>query len=338
MVGPVPSAGVHHRYLVTPVIAGEALWGYFVMMEYNGRFGPLDGAAARRSAVIIALEFAARRRSGDAEAHAREVLLRDLIRGVDDEEHTMRRAGFSGLQLDRPYLVCTLRRREEGSPPDEDEVELALTQLDMPHLPGATTVESGSLVLLVEIDPAASRVAAVARAKQQVDALVQRLGPDVLAALSTRVRGAARLPASLRGGAPGHAVPAQPGGATSDISVLAADDLGAGRLFLAAADRVEADRFVRDTLGPLVDAEDPRTGDLLCTLQVFFDAARSVRQTATRLGVHENTIRYRLTRVAELTGMDAAADADHQLAIQVALRILWLERRLPVAEPLPASV
>ena len=93
------------------MIAGEALWGYFVMMEFRGRFGPLDAAAARRSAVIIALEFAAQRRSEDADAHAREVLLRDLIRGVDDERHTARRASFAGLALERPHLVALLQRR-----------------------------------------------------------------------------------------------------------------------------------------------------------------------------------------------------------------------------------
>ena len=54
-----------------------------------------------------------------------------------------------------------------------------------------------------------------------------------------------------------------------------------------------------------------------------------MRQTAVRLAVHENTIRYRLARLAELTGLDVAGNAEHQLAIQVALQILWLERRLP---------
>jgi DNA-binding PucR family transcriptional regulator len=67
----------------------------------------------------------------------------------------------------------------------------------------------------------------------------------------------------------------------------------------------------------------------LCTLQVFFDAARSVRQTATRLGVHENTIRYRLARIAELTGLDLATNADHQLAGQLATLVLRLEGVLP---------
>ena len=332
MIGPIPAAGIAHRYLLPPVIAGEALWGYFVMMEFGGRFGPLDAAAARRSAVIIALEFAAQRRSEDAEAHAREVLLRDLIRGVDDERHTARRASFAGLALDRPHLVGLLQRRNGGSL-DEDEIESAFAQLDIPHTPGAITIENGALVFLLEVDPGASRVAAVGRAKQEVDALLARIAPDAdtLAALSTICVGpcdyrrayeeARQVMHCLTNLA-----------ATTDVATLAADDLGAGRLFLAAADRGEADRFARDTLGPLLDAADPKVADLLSTLQVFFEAARSVRQTAVRLAVHENTIRYRLSRVAELTGLDVAGDADHQLAIQVALQILWLERRLPTAE------
>ena len=208
-----------------------------------------------------------------------------------------------------------------------------LRQLDIPHTPGAITIENGSIVLLLEVDPAASRVAAVARAKQQVDTLLARIAPDAdtLAALSTicvgpcdyrrayeEARQVMRCLTNLA--------------ATTDIATLAADDLGAGRLFLAAADRGDADRFARDTLGPLLDAEDPKVADLLSTLQVFFEAARSVRQTAVRLAVHENTIRYRLSRVAELTGLDVAGNAEHQLAIQVALQILWLERRLPTSD------
>ena len=210
MIGPIPAAGIQHRYLLTPVIAGEALWGYFVMMEFGGRFGPLDAAAARRSAVIIALEFAAQRRSEDAEAHAREVLLRDLIRGVDDERHTARRASFAGLALDRPHLVALLQRRTGGSL-DEDEVESAFAQLDIPHTPGAITIENGSIVFLLEVDPGASRVAAVAtrqaagrRAARPHRARRRHAGRPL-----DDLRRTVRLPAGLRGGAPGHALPDQ---------------------------------------------------------------------------------------------------------------------------------
>ena len=94
---------------------------------------------------------------------------------MDDKRHTAR-ASFAGLALSGPDLVALLQRRTGGSL-DEDEVESALAQLDIPHTPGAITIENGSIVLLLEVDPAASRVAAVARAKQQVDTLLARIRP-----------------------------------------------------------------------------------------------------------------------------------------------------------------
>jgi len=57
--------------------------------------------------------------------------------------------------------------------------------------------------------------------------------------------------------------------------------------------------------------------DLLATLEVFFSSSRSVRATADVVGVHENTIRCGLARIAELTGMDVATNADDQLATLV---------------------
>jgi DNA-binding PucR family transcriptional regulator len=43
------------------------------------------------------------------------------------------------------------------------------------------------------------------------------------------------------------------------------------------------------------------------------------------LGVHENTVRKRLARVQDLTGLDVAADAGDQLSVQTALLVLRLE-------------
>jgi DNA-binding PucR family transcriptional regulator len=108
-------------------------------------------------------------------------------------------------------------------------------------------------------------------------------------------------------------------------SVLAAPELGAGSLFLAATNREEADEFVRQTLGPLLDPGDRSMRDLLTTLAVFLAKSRNVRETADRLQVHENTIRYRLARIAELSGLDVATDTDDQLAGQLATLILRLE-------------
>jgi DNA-binding PucR family transcriptional regulator len=115
--------------------------------------------------------------------------------------------------------------------------------------------------------------------------------------------------------------------------VFAADDLGAGRLFLSTTDTAEADSFTRETLGALLEETG---GELLVTLRVFFDTGRSIRRSAERLHVHENTIRYRLSRIEELTGLVVGSDSDAQLSAQLALLILRLQGRLP-EPPAPAA-
>ena len=127
-----------------------------------------------------------------------------------------------------------------------------------------------------------------------------------------------------------HGMPAQISYSTTKAGLLgfaktlAADDLGPGRLFVAngAADGI--DRFVDDVIGPLLTGEDG-TADLLRTLHVFYDTGRSVRLSAARLGIHENTVRYRLARVHSLTGLDVAADAGDQLTVQMSLLVLRLQ-------------
>jgi len=54
----------------------------------------------------------------------------------------------------------------------------------------------------------------------------------------------------------------------------------------------------------------------------------SIRRCALRLGLHENTIRYRLTRIEELTGMSITHDPDAQLGARLALLVLMLQGKL----------
>jgi DNA-binding PucR family transcriptional regulator len=124
---------------------------------------------------------------------------------------------------------------------------------------------------------------------------------------------------------------------SEEAPVLAADDLGAGRLLLAAPDGEETRRFADDTLGPLVGTDDPAMVTLLGTMGAFYEHGRSIRQSAASLEVHENTIRYRLGRIEEITGLDLASNSDDQLAGQMALLVLRLQGRLPAEDEVPAE-
>lgn len=86
-------------------------------------------------------------------------------------------------------------------------------------------------------------------------------------------------------------------------------------------DDVEAARrFAARELGPLT-AGDDSTVRLAATLAVFLDEGASFVRAARRLGVHANTVTYRVKRAEELLGHPVA---ERQLELRVALRLARL--------------
>ncbi|HVE23761.1 MAG TPA: helix-turn-helix domain-containing protein, partial [Sporichthya sp.] len=68
----------------------------------------------------------------------------------------------------------------------------------------------------------------------------------------------------------------------------------------------------------------------LVTLNAFLQCGRGVRRAADLLGVHPNTVRYRLANVEKLTGLQVTTDDDAYLTAQMAVLVLRLSGRLPL--------
>lgn len=85
-----------------------------------------------------------------------------------------------------------------------------------------------------------------------------------------------------------------------------------------------ADEFVRNRLGPLLDGS-PAQRELLETLRVYLAAGKNAKEAARRLAVHRNTLLYRLRRAQELLRLDWE-DADAAFALDLALRLNSLPR------------
>jgi hypothetical protein len=104
---------------------------------------------------------------------------------------------------------------------------------------------------------------------------------------------------------------------------VAADDLLPER---ALAGDTEARRMLRhDAYGAVARAG----GGLLETLDAFFAAGGVLESAARALYVHPNTVRYRLKRIAEVTGFSPLGSRD-AFALRVALTIGRLDPESPV--------
>ena len=106
---------------------------------------------------------------------------------------------------------------------------------------------------------------------------------------------------SARAALAGYSVASSWRGATRPI---AADDLLPERAL--AGDPLARATLIERIYLPLSD----QSAELLTTLQSYLDNGRSLEATARDLFVHPNTVRYRLKRIAQVTGQDLTSFRD----------------------------
>jgi PucR family transcriptional regulator, purine catabolism regulatory protein len=100
--------------------------------------------------------------------------------------------------------------------------------------------------------------------------------------------------------------------------VVAVPELGLTGLLAAVSDERLVD-YSRRHLGPLIEHDSARKGALVATLRAYLETGEQ-QQAAQRLRVHPNTLRYRLDRIREITGLDLE-DPETRLNLAVALRV-----------------
>ena len=114
----------------------------------------------------------------------------------------------------------------------------------------------------------------------------------------------------------------------ADRPALAFEETGAYRLLLSAMseDPAELQRFYAETVEPLVAYDEQYETDLVTTVEAFLDADGNVAATSQRLFTHRHTVRYRLERVRELSGLDVGStDGREKLSLGLkAMRVLGI--------------
>jgi sugar diacid utilization regulator len=325
-VGPVLDLGVHHRHLVAPVDHGGIRAGWVLTVEHPSRLSSFDELILTRLAAHLALVLATQQRMREANSDARSQLALQLLLGADDVAAVRRNAECLGVPVDAPRVVAHVRAADGPLAVDVDRFVHNAGR----NLAGDVLASLGrdGLALLVEVSGEVPAVTAVRSVKGALAAAcaAQRDEAHLMAGVSTVCAGHEDLPRGYR-----EAQEVQRcvvGLRRPSVQVLTADDLGPIRLFLGNSNPEAVERFVNDILGRVVaDGRSSRT--LLTTLQEFFDADCSVRLTAARLGVHENTVRKRLGKISTLTGLDVASRATDQMTVHSALTVLRLRGDLP---------
>jgi purine catabolism regulator len=291
-----------------------------------GPLAPAERVMARFLADRIATAAGAalqRDESARPRGSQRVEAMESLLRESDGRGSDQRAAALAlGLDPDATFLVAISRGAREA------DLARSLAPLGEVFAAGANH-ERGTAV--VAVASGTGRESILHRVEEVKRRWSTERGEDLgTLALSAPAPGVAGLPAAAREAAFVANLQAQetfPRPAASFDSVA---DLGAWRLLFQVRHAPALRQFHRDVLGELAQ-HDPR-GTLRATLRAFLESGGSHVDTAARLGIHRNTLTYRLRRIGELVGQDVFAPASW-LTLHLALYAEELCEAASDAEP-----
>ncbi|HEY5857792.1 MAG TPA: helix-turn-helix domain-containing protein [Aldersonia sp.] len=278
--------------------------------------------AIDRAVIHLRSEFVIQRRLSRVAWNARANLARQMVRSTSYDADLRACAEYLGVDLEVGRVVAFVleRGRSSGSGVDVGRLEnFVAAELDVDVLSIRGTE---GVVLAIAAKDAVEPATFVDLCTRAVARGLDRMGDQfAVAGLSTVTRPAQLRRAYREAFEAARCLDRYPSDSTRAV---ACDALGPARLLIANSNEQSVRTYVHDILGPLL-VGGTANNDLLRTLQAFFDGGRSVRETATRLAVHENTVRHRLGRVHDVTGLDVATNSNDQLSVQTALVILRLQ-------------
>jgi sugar diacid utilization regulator len=299
------------------------------VLRLRGRAGDPPEALLRLTSTYIAGEVERLRAPERAAAAAQEGFLHALLgRTVTDRGDILARGAEVGIDLAAGGAVV-VSRPHRYAPMEDDwraRVLAAIERAARTTAPGslAAVIWDHVMVLAPAGDDAAVRRVAAAVARELAASLhgfTFAIGHSRLAADPVDLHRAAHealLAANVAEGGEQEAGPA----------VLAFEDTGAYRLLLPAMseDPGELLRFYEETVAPIVAYDDQYETELVRTLETFLDCDGNVAGTAQRLYTHRHTVRYRLERVRDLTGLDVgSSDGREKLSLGLkAMRVLGI--------------
>ncbi|MCV7423914.1 helix-turn-helix domain-containing protein [Mycobacterium yunnanensis] len=254
--------------------------------------------------MVLGLELSHRRNLAEMHLSLSRELVDDLLAGTD-ADGAYARAEALGYDLRHPHYVVVIHTGRSASKADIAAAGRAAANLHVNHLAGH---HGNSIVLLTDGRPARQ---ALARE------LTRQLGHDRSAVgIGPRCDAPAEFPQSF--GKARRALnvrlrSARPQG-VSDY-----DELGFYHLVDAAHSVGVAEEYVRRWLGPLLDYDEAKHADLVHTLSHYLECGGNYDESAAALHVHRSTLRYRLRRIAELTGVDLR-DVDARFNLHAATR------------------
>jgi sugar diacid utilization regulator len=330
----------------TPIGTGAPA-GYLWFDPAGGPLGPEDVVLLYWARRVLEAELDKERIRLETELGVRGDFVDDLVNGhVGSVDLLLQRARYLGAELSEGALVVVvdiddfaryLERRKPKEPVIQelkrrlaDAVRLQTRQLFSNFLLGP---RSDNVILLLgpsEGEPPETLPEAAQRLATGVQRYVKGLLPDLTVSVGI---GRYKTDPALLPDAYSEAEVALEIGHRihGPSSVSTFEGTGTYKLLFRVLQEnpEELEAFYAETLEPVVRYDLRYGTELVRTLTTYLENDASTVKTATGLFAHRHTIRYRLDRVGELTGLDVDKSEDRE-RLTLGIKAMQLLGRVPV--------
>ncbi|MCW3490323.1 PucR family transcriptional regulator [Dethiobacter alkaliphilus] len=298
--------------VIAPVMSGDTVTAYLSAVGDSHTFSELDLAALYQAATLCSLVLLKEAAVRDTEDRLKGDFLDDLLSGnYPSEEIVLRRARFLGYESIHRGVFMLFKANEfetleKLSEPEiiqikTDLISLIQEALAQKNIHSICRLQSATVIVLILEEGFLSGDADVGLAtelKEEIEQKMKRV--TVSAGLGRPYRELGKLAKSFAEGEKALRIAQKIG---DDGGVFRFSDLGAFRLLLSE-NEAELNAFYRDTVEKIVEDDRKNNGELLKSLKVYLDENRNIKEAASKLFIHRHTLKYRLNKIAGLTGRD----------------------------------
>jgi len=330
MVPAFPHVGMVRERLIAPITTSNQLLGYISVLDHPAN-EELAFMAVEQAAIVVALALTKEREVAEVEGRLRGEYLDDLVQGTyGDEAAAQRRARHLGYPLTGGHVLVMadiddfrgfLRSHQVS------EVQIQALKREFLRRISAPVRQTRPKALLharsdsvLALIPCSSEQGELARVRSLAQTMATAItdwnpGFSVSVAFSSPVPAPAGVQSAHR---EVQSVLATLARFKRWGQVLGVSELGLTGLLAGVSDERLAE-FANRHLRPLAEHDRQRHGNLLETLRAYLEGGEQ-QAAARRLGVHPNTLRYRLERVREISGANLE-EPETRLNLAVALRV-----------------
>lgn len=308
--------------VVAPLDIGGERSAYVVVAAGEAGLEGADLGMTEAAVMAIGLELMRDRANAEAEARLTGGLFHALLSGdAVDVAMISRKASYLGYEFSGANAVIAISDGPATGPHRRFSLETCIQRAVRREREHPTAVfERDETIFVVLSDPGEI-------SRQMIEEHTARIRQEL--AVSGRAEGVRIAFAGPHQGIEGVRRAAEE--ATYALHVLgvmrrdgppqAFSDLGIWTLLGSVGDTESLVRFVNGVLGVLMEHDAERQTQLIDTLRTLVACNFHYRTAAETLYAHPNTLRYRMTRIKELAGLDFA-DVDDRLRVELALRVL----------------